>query len=407
MSDIMKQASCYLLLGLSFLGLSSCQKKSAEDILRKTITKIDKISTVEQILVTEHYDSANYYFKSDTSAYYFDFRSNDMTIGSRYHCPGAYLSEEKPISNYKYEIAKVEDVGYGRKVYGGTTSFYYPIFGSIDAVKRFLPNLLSDSTIQITRLNDTTLNGKVHYHIHFLLLNKQIQPGGKLHETSYMEDYGRCSYDMFIDEGNGLPTEITHKFTYLDEPVWGWKAFTLRYDFSPQKPDSIWNLTSNPLNFIAYSLQDRRQNKKERLRTQLINTEAPGWELPDLSGKIHTLDEYSDKLLLVEFWFVGCGACHRSIPFLNEVKKQYDPARFDVVGINFVYNLEKDELKEFVRDSGMDFLVLDMGALTAIDYKTSAGPTILLIKNGIIVHAVEGYNDEIKAELTEMIEKYI
>ena len=279
--------------------------------------------------------------------------------------------------------------------------------GRGDAVKRFLPNLLSDSTIQITRLNDTTLNGKVHYHIHFLLLNKQIQPGGKLHETSYMEDYGRCSYDMFIDEGNGLPTEITHKFTYLDEPVWGWKAFTLRYDFSPQKPDSIWNLTSNPLNFIAYSLQDRRQNKKERLRTQLINTEAPGWELPDLSGKIHTLDEYSDKLLLVEFWFVGCGACHRSIPFLNEVKKQYDPARFDVVGINFVYNLEKDELKEYVRDSGMDFLVLDMGALTAIDYKTSAGPTILLIKNGIIVHAVEGYNDEIKAELTEMIEKYI
>ncbi|RLI43960.1 hypothetical protein DRO61_12705, partial [Candidatus Bathyarchaeota archaeon] len=60
-----------------------------------------------------------------------------------------------------------------------------------------------------------------------------------------------------------------------------------------------------------------------------------------------------------------------------------------------------------VRDSDMDFLVLDMGALTAIDYKTSAGPTILLIKNGTIVHAVEGYNDEVKAELTVMIEKYI
>jgi len=29
------------------------------------------------------------------------------------------------------------------------------------------------------------------------------------------------------------------------------------------------------------------------------------------------------------------------------------------------------------------------------------------IKNGIIVHAVEGYSNEIKVELTEMIEKYI
>ena len=412
----MKQASRYLLICISLLGFSSCQQKSAddifnrtitEDIIRKTISNIDEISTVEQILVMEYFDSVNYFFKIDTSAYYFDFTNAGMTYGSKYHCPGNYLSSKKSTTNYDYEIAKVIETGYGRKTYLGSSPFYFPVFGSIDAVKRFLPKLLSDSTIQINRLNDTTLNGQVHYHIHFLLSNKDIQPGGELIETSYMEDHMRFSYDMFIDKEIGLPTEIAYNYSYLNKSDMGWKASTLRYDFSPQKPDSIWNITSSPLNFLAYSLEDRMEVKKERLRSQLINTEAPGWELPDLSGKIHTLDEFSDKLLLLEFWFVGCGGCHRSIPFLNQVKQRYDPARFDVVGINFVYNTEKEQLKEYVKNSGMEFLVLDMGALTAIDYKTSAGPTILLIKDGIIVHAVEGYSDEIKAELTEMIEKNI
>jgi len=201
--------------------------------------------------------------------------------------------------------------------------------------------------------------------------------------------------------------EIAHNFKYLDYPSHGWRATTLRYDFSPQKPDSIWNLTSNPLNYIAYSEEDRRENRKERLRVEIINTKAPGWELPDLSGNIHSLDEFKEKLLLLEFWYIGCGGCHRSIPFLNQAKNQYDPAKFDVVGINFVYNTEKDYLKKYVKDSGIGFLVLDNGAQTAIKYKVEAAPLILLIKNGTIVHAIEGYNDEVKAELTEMIEKYI
>lgn len=404
----MKQVSYHLLVCLALTGLSSCQQKSAENILRKSLAKIENIKTVEQILVTEHCDLANYRFKTDTSVYYFDFRNGGKTLGSRYHSPGIYLSAERPTNNYNYEIAKVVEVGYGRKAYSGSGGSYYPIFGSIDAAKRFLPNFLSDSTIHIMRLKDTTFNNQgIHYHINCLLMNKGIQPGGKLYDVSYAEDHYVSSFDLFINKKSNLPTEIVHKSNYRNKTKSWWKATSLQYNFRPQKPDSIWNLTSNPLNYIAYSSEEIRENRKERLLALLINTKAPGWELPDLSGINHTLDEFSDKLLLLEFWYIGCGGCHRSIPFLNEVKKQYDPAMFDVVGVNFVYTTDKTQLQKYVKDSGIDFLVLDMGALTAIDYKVNAGPTILLIKNGIILHAVEGYNDEVKAELTELIEKYI
>lgn len=329
-------------------------------------------------------------------------------MGSRYYCPGNYLSTERPTNNYNYEIAKVVDVSYGKRAYSGSGGSYYPIFGSIDAVKRFLPSFLSDSTAHITRLKDTTIiNQGIHYHINCVLMNRGIQPGGKLYDVSYAEDHHVSSFSLFINKKSLLPTIIEHKSAYMNETKSWWKATSLMYNFKPLKPDSVWNLTSNPLNYIAYSSEELRENRKERLRTLLINTEAPGWELPDLSGTIHTLDEFSDKLLLLEFWYNGCGGCHRSIPFLNQVKKQFDPARFDVVGVNFVYTTDKAQLQKYVKESGMDFLVLDMGALTAIDYKVNAGPTIMLIKNSKIVHAVEGYNDEVKAELTEMIEKYI
>jgi thiol-disulfide isomerase/thioredoxin len=403
----MRQAYFFLFVLLSIIGLSSCQEKSGKDILQKSLAKIENIKTVEQILVIEHFDSANFFFKTDTSTYYFNYADTRKTKGAKYHCSGAYPSQEKSMSNYIYDIAKVDEDSYSKTSYRGPASMYYPIFGSIDAVKRFLPNLLADTTIQITSLNDTSISGfGEHSHIRFSLRNKTIQPGGSIIDVSYAEDHHVSSYDLFINKKSSLPTEVIYKSSYMNKTHSGWRATTLKYDFSPQKPDSIWNLTSNPLNYIAYSSEDILEDDKTRLRVQLIDMEAPGWELPDLSDNIHTLDEFHDKLLLLEFWYIGCGGCHRSIPFLNQVKKKYEPDNFDVVGINFV-SQEKENLIKYAKESGIEFLVLNDSGQTAIRYKVRGAPLILLIKNGIIVHAVEGYNDEIKAELTNMIERLI
>jgi hypothetical protein len=55
----------------------------------------------------------------------------------------------------------------------------------------------------------------------------------------------------------------------------------------------------------------------------------------------------------------------------------------------------------------MHFLVLNDTGQTAIKYHVKGAPLILLIKNGTIVYAVEGYSDQIKNEISSKIEKYI
>ena len=403
----MKQLSLHILAFLVIAGFSSCQEKTPEKILKKTLSKIEKINTIEQVLATDYYDSSNYYIKHDTSVYYFEFSDEKSVVGAKYLCPGNYLSSERPAEDFVYELAKIKDRGYGRKVYEGGEFYYFPVFGSIDAVKRFLPTILADSTVQITRLNDTTLNNfEDHFHVNILLQNKAIEPGGKIALVSYAEDYLRFSYDLFIAKESFLPSEIIFHYTYLDKNHIWWRARTLRYDFDPQKPDKTWNLTSNPLNFIVYTEEEIMEDKMERLHVQIINTRAPGWELEDLSGNMHSLGDFRDKLLLIEFWFIGCGPCRRSIPFLNELKKKYDPGKFDVVGINTIYK-ENDKLKKYASETGMEFLVLNNGGQTAINYKMHGAPLMLLIKNGIIIHAIEGYNEEKKAELIKIIEKNI
>jgi len=388
-------------------GIYACQDESAEKILKRTLAEIEKIKTVEQILVTEFRDSSNYFMKTDTSVYYFDFRKAGAASGAKYHCPGTLIPAEASPVDCTYEFAKVVDTGYGRKAYEGSKLFYFPIFGSIDAVRRFLPSFLADSTIQIKRLNDTVFNdGREHYQIRCLLMNRCLQPGGDIALVSYAEDHLRFSYDLLIEKESRLPSVVIYNYTYLNRSNQWWKASTTRYDLTPPEPDRLWNISANPLNYISYTEEERLADAEERLRTQILNTPAVPWELPDLMDNRHSLDDFSEKLLLLEFFYMGCGNCHRSFPFLNRVKEQYDSRRFDVVGINFVQS-EADQLKRYVRESGIRFLVLDNGAQTAIRYKVSAAPLILLIKDGSIIHAVEGYNEEIGAELLELIELHI
>ncbi len=49
----------------------------------------------------------------------------------------------------------------------------------------------------------------------------------------------------------------------------------------------------------------------------------PKLDLPDLGGTVHTLSDYSGKILLVSFWATWCGPCRRAMPELDRLQKKY------------------------------------------------------------------------------------
>jgi thiol-disulfide isomerase/thioredoxin len=401
----MKRTSYYSAISLVLIVLFSCER-GPQTLLSKSVERIKRISSVEQVLRTEFYDSLNYFSKIDTSIFYFNYDYHRKVIGAKYHCPGEYLSQIRSKDNYIYDDATFRVNQFGKTGYSGPAELYFPI-GTIDAFKRFVPNLLLDNTAQFTRLNDTIIGNKgKHYHIQCLLNNKYIQPGGSIVDLSDMEDHLISSYDFLIHINSGLPIVITNKVTIESEPQTGWEATTLKYNFNPPKPDNLRETTSSPINFLAYNLADYEQDQQKRMVAQLIDKEAPDWEIPDLDNNLRSLDEFKDKLVLIEFWYIGCGHCHESITFLNQVKSEYDSGKVQVIGINFVHR-DMEMLTEYVKESDMHFLVLNDTGQTAIKYHVKGAPLILLIKNGTIVYAVEGYSDQIKSEISSKIEKYI
>ncbi|MCF8226592.1 MAG: TlpA family protein disulfide reductase [Bacteroidales bacterium] len=387
--------------------LSSCSESpEPEEILSHTLKKIESLDRVEQILVTEYHDSANYVFKTDTSVYYFIIQRPDILYGAKYHCPGYYLASNKPTKKIQYELATLRTDQFGDSYYkGAKNKQYIPIYGSIDAFRRFIPHLISDSAVRIIRLNDTLINSQeMLYHIQVKMKNRNINEDGKIHQVSFTDDHLLFTYDFFINKRTGLPEQVVFDYKYNGKTSQWWKATTLQYTFSPLRPGKTWDLSYNSQNYITVTDAERHASKNKKYTDFLINKAAPGWEMPSTDHKMYSLEDFSDKLLLIEFFTTTCGPCRRAYPFLNELQAKLDPAEFRAIGINFV-NRPLDELKAYVKKAGIDFLVLNDTGQTALKYQVGGAPTFVMIKNGIIIYVDTGYTDNTMLKIMKEIDK--
>jgi thiol-disulfide isomerase/thioredoxin len=56
-------------------------------------------------------------------------------------------------------------------------------------------------------------------------------------------------------------------------------------------------------------------------------------QLPDLSGKLHSLKEWQGKILIINFWATWCPPCLEEIPAFMALQKQYANKNVQFVGI--------------------------------------------------------------------------
>lgn len=123
------------------------------------------------------------------------------------------------------------------------------------------------------------------------------------------------------------------------------------------------------------------------------NSSAPPFDfsLPDLSGKVHTLKEFSGKMVLLNFWATWCPACKEDIATLEILNREYKNSGLEIIGIS----LDKKGLGEvdsFVQEMKIPYTIL-LGDETVVkSYGGLKGvPTsFLLDKEGRIVKRYSG-----------------
>jgi len=87
----------------------------------------------------------------------------------------------------------------------------------------------------------------------------------------------------------------------------------------------------------------------------IVGVQAPAFDLPDLSGIVHSLSDYSGHPIVINFWTTWCGACTYEFPVLETFQQDYHG---QVTLITICAGKSREEAVAAVKKKGVDFLVL-------------------------------------------------
>ena len=114
------------------------------------------------------------------------------------------------------------------------------------------------------------------------------------------------------------------------------------------------------------------------------------FSLTDLKGKTHTLPDYKDNVVLINFWASWCPPCIYEMPELTRLKNQLDGQPFEILAINV--GEKKYKVRKFAKLINFNLpVLLDTSKETFDDWNIKTLPTSFLIDaEGNIRYSVRG-----------------
>jgi len=124
-------------------------------------------------------------------------------------------------------------------------------------------------------------------------------------------------------------------------------------------------------------------------KSYLVGVKAYDFSLHDINGIEKHLSDFKGKVVLIDFWFTGCGACRQVHPILDSLKRKYDGRPFELISV--CVDFKNDSWQKSVRTgtyTSLQNVNLFAGGLSKNSpvikyYDLTSYPTLLLIdKNG-------------------------
>jgi thiol-disulfide isomerase/thioredoxin len=134
----------------------------------------------------------------------------------------------------------------------------------------------------------------------------------------------------------------------------------------------------------------------------------PGFDfdLPDLNGKIVSLEDFKGKVLVINFWATWCPPCEEDMPKLNQLQKRYKNEGLVVIGIA----LDKDSLnlvEPFVREKRIGYPILrgNEEVLGTVEDFSGVPTTLIVDPKGDIKKKYDGSfdKDDLEKSLRELL----
>ena len=379
---------------ITFLIFScNSENKTTENIINEYKNKILNFKSIE-------YD-INYkmkYFSSDDTLNYNSHcillrNKKDTIFGGEiwikndsidryYDLNNIYIINHNKKKITKYFPHKGQDWAINGNTISGVKSIYY-----FEPEK--LLKYLKDTTTTHQFL-DTIFNNHKHYILKY-----------KFADELPVEKQKK---DIFFNSSNNLISKITYSVKFQNE-----------YQYNE------WNLKNIKGNKItSNNLKQKFKQLKEKY--EIIEYVEPekkemeplknGVKAPIFKGTIFKiekniqLNDYKNKVILIDFWYKDCYPCIKAIPHLSKLNAKYSKKGLVVLGLNPYDKKEKNKKKlpDFVKINEMNYPIVFIEKEIVKDYKVRAFPTFYIIdKNGRIAHSQVGFGEKSVSKIDSII----
>ncbi|RYE27381.1 MAG: TlpA family protein disulfide reductase [Sphingobacteriaceae bacterium] len=263
------------------------------------------------------------------------------------------------------------------------------LLGSLNWMKIFL----KENPAKIIQSPDTLFNSLNSYH---LILKIRDTVTDNVHQYLYRH--------LFIEKKSGLPVAIINRSRSAD---FG-KEITNYYN---EDDYSRYKINQEDINATSFDTPKWFHLPKEKSKGQTAallkqGDIAPDWILHDTNGKKNSLAEMKGKIVLLDFFFVGCGPCLQSLASLDRLQEKYKNRNFEILSIS-----DRDSKKlvtDFKKVQNITNQIYPEGGDVAKLYRVTAAPTFYLIdQQGKIASVTEGYLDSFENNMSTTIDRLL
>ena len=178
---------------------------------------------------------------------------------------------------------------------------------------------------------------------------------------------------------------------------------------------ALWKKKNGSLTGLDARIKTAHQASLKRiaLDAHAVGTarQAPSWRLPDLDEKVHDMQGYKGKVVVMDFWGSWCGPCKMELPYFEAMYQRYknDP-KVAFVSINWEKTNDamqhRTTAREFVEKNKYTFPVMYDHEQSAVQaYQIQGFPTVFTIdKTGVVRYVNIGFDPHVDLILEAQIQ---